>query len=216
MEGLIVGCLIFFPAVQKKYISLQKIINNKNKPIMKTKLFLLTFVAAMLALSGCGKEETSVDDMADNTVEYNGQTYSLDQVSVGYFHEALTLVTAATSDTLEDGMPKLMVDGIHIMPDMWNTEFDLTDMTNWPEGSMVILYFSGAFQMNYNTYKDGGTWMEGLLDSVYYENESIFTSGTEKIVGNNDGTPITITVDGELKNGKTLRMKIVTPSYQVK
>lgn len=182
---------------------------------MKTKLFLLTFVTAMLAFSGCGKDETTVDDMADNTVEYDGQTYTLDQVFVDYYHSELTTIMAVSSDTLEDGSPKLMLEGIHINPEMWNKEFNLTDLTNWPDPSMVILFFRGAFNMQYNGGVNGDAMLRGLLDGVKYDNESIFTKGTEKITGANDGTPITITVDGELKNGKTLRMKLVTPSYQI-
>jgi len=182
---------------------------------MKTKLFLLTFVAAMLAFSGCGKDEPTVDDMADNTVEYDGQTYTLDQVFVDYYHSKLTTILAVTSETLEDGSPKLMLEGIHITPDMWNRELDLTDQTNWPDYATVNLYFTGAFNLIYSGFKNGDASMRGELDGVKYDNESIFTSGTHKITGANDGTPITLTVDGKLKNGKTLRMKLVTPSYQI-
>ena len=55
-----------------------------------------------------------------------------------------------------------------------------------------------------------------MLDGVYYEHESIFTSATYRVSGNNDGTPITVTLDGTLKNGKTLQMKLVSGRYDVR
>ena len=58
-------------------------------------------------------------------------------------------------------------------------------------------------------------YMLGCIDSVYYENESIFTNGTYRVSGNNDGTPITVTLNGKLKNGKTLQMKLVSGNYEV-
>ena len=51
---------------------------------------------------------------------------------------------------------------------------------------------------------------------MYYEHESIFTSATYRVSGNNDGTPITVTLDGTLKNGKTLQMKLVSGRYDVR
>ena len=70
--------------------------------------------------------------------------------------------------------------------------------------------------MSYDGYYNGDKDINGLLDGVYYEHESIFTSATYRVSGNNDGTPITVTLDGTLKNGKTLQMKLVSGRYDVR
>jgi hypothetical protein len=79
---------------------------------------------------------------------------------------------------------------------------------------MVSLHLYGVVEMTFEMFNNGGnTGGYGTLDGQEYENESIFSSGTYSVSGNNDGTPITVTYDGVLKNGKTLKMKLVSDNY---
>ena len=182
------------------------------------KVFSILMVAfAMTAMVACDKEDNeggSTLNIADNTLVYDGQTYKFDQVVVDYYHSQLTLMSAFTNDTLEDGSPKQMVQGIHIMPEVWNHSFDLADASKYPDGVMVALHLYGLVNITFEQWNNGdntGAW--GTLDGVQYENESIFSSGTYTVSGNNDGTPITVTYDGVLKNGKKIQMKLVSGNY---
>lgn len=188
---------------------------------------MMMFVAAAaMMFAACGEKDNnnvngggsgggSQTSVADNTVVYDGVTYKFDHVMVDYYHEELTLITAETADTLEDGTPRLMLDGIHITPEAWNRDFNLADISQWPvEYVMINLVFTGVLNISYTSFVNGGRGVSGRLDGEYYESESIFTSGTYRVSGNNDGTPITVTANGTLRNGKTLQLKLVTPSYQ--
>ena len=187
---------------------------------MKTTRFLMMFVAAAaMMFASCGKDDNDSGipqiGIADNTVVYDGVTYTFDHIMVDYYHPELTLVTAETADTLEDGTPRLMLDGIHITPEAWNRDFNLADISQWPvEYVMINLVFTGVLDISYTSYVNGDRGVSGSLDGEYYEDESIFTSGTYRVSGNNDGTPVTLTVNGTLRNGKTMQIKLVTPNYQ--
>ena len=187
---------------------------------MKATRFLMMFVAAAaMMFASCDKDDNengggSQLNIANNTVVYDGVTSTFDHVMVGYAHSELTLMSAETADTLEDGTPRLMLDGIHITPEAWNRDFNLADISQWPvEYVMINLVFTGVLDISYTSYVNGDRGVSGRLDGEYYEEESIFTSGTYRVSGNNDGTPITVTVDGILRNGKTIQMKLVTDSY---
>ena len=182
------------------------------------------FAVSMTMMVSCGKEDNkngnggsgggSQQSIADNTMVYDGVTYKFDNVMVGYNHSSLTLVTAETADTLGDGTPRLFLDGIHITPNAWNYDFNLADLSQWPDEVMVNLVFYGVLDISYTSYVNGDRGVSGRLDGQYYEDESIFTSGTYRVSGNNDGTPVTLTVNGTLRNGKTMQIKLVTPDYQ--
>ena len=195
------------------------------------KVFSILMVAFMAAsMVGCTEKDnggsnggnnggnnnggTPGANIAANTVSYNGHSYTLDEVVVDYYHSELTLVSAFTSDTLESGEPRLSVQGIHITPNAWNKTLNLADASQWPSEVLVALHVSGADSIAFEAWaNDGVLGGGGTLDGVRYENETIFTSGTYSVTGNNDGTPITIVYDGMLKNGKTFKMKIVTGEY---
>lgn len=189
---------------------------------MKKILSILTAALLATTIISCNKDEDSndatgnSDNIAANTLVYDGVTYSLDTVVVDCYHSALTLLSAYTSDTLEDGTPMLVVDGIHITPNMWNRDFDLTSQALWPDEVSVYLYLSGVLDFNFDGWCNGDRDMGGYLDGVIYEHSSIFSSGTYRVSGNNDGTPITFVVSGVLKNGKTFKMKIVSGNYIVR
>lgn len=188
----------------------------------------LMTVAAML-MTGCKKDKPQPDNnsgngggsdtptqtIADNTLVYDGVTYHLDNVYVEYCHSELTLMIATTNDTLEDGRPMLTVDDIHISPNVWNKTYDMVDQSQWPDFSMLGLILTGAVELGYEGFCNGGIGTQGFLDGVLYESGNIFSSGTYRVDGNNDGTPITVTVEGTLINGKTLKMKLVSGNYQI-
>lgn len=178
------------------------------------------FATAMMSCQKDNEPSPAGDDsqlnIADNTLVYDGTTYKFDHVVVDYYHSQLTLMGAYTEDTLESGSPRLMVEGIHLMPESWNNSFDLASASQYPDGVMVCLHLYGVVEMSFEQFNNGGnTGAYGTLDGQEYENESIFSSGTYTVSGNNDGTPITVTYNGKLKNGKTLKLKLVSGSYNV-
>jgi len=144
-------------------------------------------------------------DLADNTIVYDGTIHSLDYVNQERYHEELTYVYGATNETDSEGNAVLAVDGIHIRPGMWNTTIDLSSFTEMTESATPIV-ISGSVNVSFL----GGN---GVIDGVRYE-ENICKSCVFTVQGNNDGTPITITLDAELINGKVLQMKLVTSSDQ--
>lgn len=186
------------------------------------KVFSILMVALFAtAMMSCQKENVnegngSQTEIAKNTLVYDGTTYTFSDVVVTYYHSQLTLMFAFTGDTLENGQPRLSVEGIHIVPSVWNKTLDLASYAQYPEDATVTLNISGEVNLSYEAWDNGGmVGSHGILDGQEYENESIFTSGTYNVSGNNDGTPITVTVDGKLKNGKTLKMKIVSDNYNL-
>lgn len=194
------------------------------------RFFLLSITMLMsvaLLMTACKKDKPQPDNsgnngnttpsqtIADNTLVYDGVTYHIDNVDVGYYHSELTLIMATTNDTLEDGSPLLTVDDIHISPNVWNRTYDMVDQSQWPDFSMLGLILMGAVDLGYEGFCNGGTGTHGWLDGVSYEEGNIFSSGTYRVDGNNDGTPITVTVDGTLINGKTLKMKLVSGNYEI-
>ena len=179
---------------------------------MKTKAILMALVASMMFFAACGDDDEQT--LADNTIVYDGQVYTLDDVVVDYYHSELTLLNAYTRDTLESGEPRLAVEGIHLTPNVWNKSFDLANTSQWPEMMMAGMHISGTLHISFEIWNnDGAIGGGGNIDEVQYENTSIFTSGTYTVSGNNDGTPITILYDGVLKNGKTFKMKLVSGNY---
>lgn len=198
-----------------------KNIYNKTNNTMKATKFLMMFVAtAAMMFASCGKDDNengggSQLNIPANTLVYDGVTYTFDNVYVDYMYSGLTGMEAYTNDTLDNGEPMLRLHGIHITPNVWNRDFDLADLSQWPDEVSVNLVFEGVLNMAYTSFVNGDRGVSGRLDGEYYEEESIFTSGTYRVSGNNDGTPITVTVDGVLRNGKTLQMKLVSGNYNV-
>ncbi|MCR5423489.1 MAG: hypothetical protein K6E93_01865 [Bacteroidales bacterium] len=195
------------------------------------KVFSILMVAfALTAMVACSEKDNGAGNgggnnnggnggsslnIPNNTVVYDGQTYTFDDVVVDYYHSELTLVSAYTDDTLANGDPVLAIEGIHINPNAWNCNIDLANPAHWPQEVLVGLHMRGSIQISFEAWaNDGVLGGGGTLDGVQYDNESIFSSGTYRVSGNNDGTPITITYDGMLKNGKRIQIKIVSDNYQ--
>lgn len=79
--------------------------------------------------------------------------------------------------------------GLHIRPGMWNRTADIFTETNDTVSWNFV--FNGVVEAN--AYDDFSACMVGIY-------------------GNNDGTPVTVTVDGTLKNGKKIQMKVIAQS----
>lgn len=186
------------------------------------KIFSILMVAfAMTAFVACSKDNNDNTDnnggngggnneptlnVADNTVIYGGTIYHMN-TEVNYMNEDLTFCWANSTETTGDGSPKMVFSEIHIYPDMWGEATDLSATCS------VVFRFEGSDLSLSDVWN--GEFCTGYIDGVEYENESPFTEGTFCVSGNNDGTPITVTLDGKLKNGKKLQMKLVSDSYTV-
>lgn len=159
---------------------------------MKTRTILCALAATMMLFAACGKDDDKTDNtlnIADNTLVYDGVTYHM-QAYQSFFHNELTLVDGGSEELDADGSYMVEFSGLHVRPGMWNRTADIftetTDEVYWG------CYFGGAAMGDgYNVYDD-------------------FSACRIGIYGNNDGTPVTVTVDGTLKNGKTLQMKVIT------
>lgn len=180
---------------------------------MKKVISILMVAFAMTAMVACGDKDnngdTPVTPAADNTVVYNGVTYHMTPEVLCWGSE-LTRMRAASTETDANSEPVIRFDGLHIKPMTWGRTMNLASPA---EGDEWIVAFMGSV-LNCNcSYEYGG--LSGELDGQEYNGQSIFSSGTLLVSGNNDGTPITVTLDGKLKNGKTIQMKLVSGNYDV-
>lgn len=179
------------------------------------KVFSILMVAfAMTAMVACGDKDNTGDDtpvtpVADNTVVCNGVTYHMTPEVMAWGTE-LTRMRAASTETDANGEPIIRFDGLHIYPTTWGRTMNLASPV---EGDDWIVAFVGSVLSCNGSYEGGG--LSGELDGQEYIGESIFSSGTLLVSGNNDGTPITVTLDGVLKNGKTIQMKLLSGSYDM-
>ena len=184
------------------------------------KVFSILMVAfAMTAMVACNKEDNgggngdnndnSTTIIEDNTLVYNGVTYHMTPEVLAWGTE-LTRMLAVSTETDANEEPVIRFDGLHIYPTTWGRTMNLASPV---EGDEWILAFMGSVIDCNAFFEQGG--LGGELDGQNYTDESVFSSGTLLVSGNNDGTPITVTLDGVLKNGKTIKMKLVTGNYDM-
>lgn len=176
---------------------------------MKATKIFLTFVAvATMMFVSCGKdnkEENGSDipqtDIANNTLVYDGVTYQMEPLPAG------NAPSSASKDSI-DGEPLFFFDGYHFRDEsMWNKTINLAALSEGEEYSIMIL--GSVLDLNCSGWWEAGQAMYwGEIDGQEYENECVFTSGTFGLYG--DVNNATVILDCVLKNGKTLRMKLVT------
>jgi hypothetical protein len=180
---------------------------------MKAIKMMMFVAAATMLFAACGKDK--VEDLADNTLVYDGTVYHLDQsqMFIDRFHAGLTLVTAMSVEQ-QDGNAVITVDHFHIAGDDWNKTRDLANLN---EGEAYELAFIGTVLTcsAFGHRNNGSTYCGGQLNGTEYEDTPVVTEGTLRVEGNNDGTPITVLLDCKLINGKELKMKLVTPEYVI-
>ena len=174
---------------------------------------MMMFVAAAMLFAACGKDDAELDD---NTLVYGGVTYQMDQSQavVDYYHNELTLLTVPSVEK-EGDEAKITFERFHLRPESWNKTIDLVNMK---EDDFYELAFTGTVlnMLAFGQKTVGEQYFSGVIDGQQYENTTVFESGSLTVKGNNDGTPITVILDSRLKNGKELRMKVVSPSYEVR
>ena len=162
--------------------------------------------------NGGGNNNVPMLNIEDNTLVYDGTTYHMD-TRVESADQWLTQVYAYSQEKDGDGESVVIYDASHIWSTMFNTTVDLVS----PDMEYgIYFWFSDGSRLNaYYTPDVSENSIGGQIFNVDYEHEPIFYSGTYSVLGNNDGTPITILLDGVLKNGKTIQMKLVSDNYVV-
>lgn len=176
---------------------------------MKATRFMMMFVAAAaMMFASCGKDNNEGNssnipqtDIANNTLVYDGVTYQMEPLPAG------NAPSSASKDSI-DGEPLFFFDGYHFRDEsMRNKTINLAALSEGEEYSIMIL--GSVLDLNCSGWWEAGQAMYwGEIDGHEYENECVFTNGTFGIYGDINNT--TVIFDCVLKNGKTLRMKLVT------
>lgn len=178
---------------------------------MKKRLLFCFVALTTLMFAACSEKEEPANEtpIADNTIVYDGTTYEMIPF-VEIYNEHLTMLNAFSKDTSADGQPKIMLDHFHIRSNDeysdWNSTTDLAHPTN--EEFYEIAFMGEVLTMlGHGSASAAG----GEIDGVSYENEPVFSSGTLKVTGENNGSgKVLVELDCVLKNGKSLKMKIRT------
>ena len=169
---------------------------------------MMFVAAAAMMFVSCDKDENEKDQpdipqigIADNTLVYDGVTYQMTPLPAG------NAPSSASLDSV-DGEPLFFFDGYHFRDErMWNKTINLTALAEGEEYSIGI--FGSVLDLNSDGWWEAGLAMYcGRIDGQEYENECVFTSGTFGLYG--DVNNATVILDCVLKNGKTLKMKLVT------
>ena len=162
---------------------------------MKKVLTILFAALMMTAVAGCNKDKDKDNNnqqeqtIADNSVVYNGTTYHMN-TQVEWINAQMTWVNAKSVECIDED-PVIVFTNIHLIPEVWNKTLDIAS------GEVPIIM------------------IELKAENDIFGEFDAFVSGTYSVKGNNDGTPVTITLDGVLSNGKSLKMKLVTDSYSL-
>ena len=169
---------------------------------------MMFVAAAAMMFASCGKDDNGENQpgipqigIADNTLVYDGVTYQMTPLPAG------NAPSSASKDSI-GGEPIIFFDGYHFRDErMWNKPINLTALAEGEEYSIRI--FGSVLDLNCSGWWEAGQAMYwGEIDSHDYESEGAFTSGTFGLYG--DVNNATVIFDCVLKNGKTLKMKLVT------
>ena len=150
---------------------------------MKTKLIIVLAAVAMF-FTACKKDNSSI---ADNTIVYDGVTYQMD-TRIDPFNPDMAFLDA-TNEELEFIAYHVPNEAEFLVNKTWN---DLTK--EWP-----LFECYGLLEMNIE---------DGILDGQTYD--CVFESGTAKQTYSNK--TLTFELDGTLKNGKKLALKLTVTS----
>lgn len=172
---------------------------------MKARTILCALAATMILFVGCDKDDNDSGipqiGIADNTLVYDGVTYQMNPLPAG------NAPSSASIDST-NGEPLFYFDGYHFHDErMWNKTINLAALAEGEEYTIAI--FGSVLSLNCSGWWEAGRAMYwGMIDGQEYENECVFTSGTFGLYGDLNHT--TVIMDCVLKNGKTLKMKLVT------
>ena len=175
-------------------------------------LMVAMFATAMVSCDKGDENYLPPLNLADNTLAYDGETYEM-QTIITYVHHELTYITALSVDTNAAGEHLVVFNSLDVRPEIWNRTMNLASPAVGDAWVFRIIV-PGLDISSMGGNSSGVPYFIGKIDNVRYEDESIFTIGTLSVSGNNDGTPITVTMNARLKNGKVIQMKLVSDNYE--
>ncbi|MBQ9417395.1 MAG: hypothetical protein IJU19_02310 [Bacteroidales bacterium] len=188
---------------------------------MNTRKMLCTLASAMMLLVGCNKEEETTEiaptidttPAAENTFYYAGKSYAVAATTVDYCHSELTVVSAQSADTMADGSPLIALNRFYIRPEHWGRTVNMASPAvgdSWK----LDMTLQGVAVRGFGQNDGGRLYFSTDVDTMHSETP-VFKSGTLKVVGENDGTPINILVNAVLTNDLVVKMNIKTESYAI-
>lgn len=169
---------------------------------MKKIAFMLLVVAFATTLASCEKDPISPVDPDNNVLLYNTGHYNMDCRFSPPFHDNFDI--DAVSEESFFG-PLISFHFNNIPYEMLGKTIDLT------KKSEFTLSFKVSYHVEWFASPEGvyGTIGEDYEHSTEYPDESPFKSGTMTLT--EDATGITFVLDGKLKNGDSIRMKLFAP-----
>lgn len=178
------------------------------------KIFSILMIALFaIAMVACKKDNPKPDDnnggnnggnndtptLVDNVLIYDGVTYTGEasaSISNGMIQYALQKMDGENGSFFVQGSYK----GVD------NCTFNLTEVVEGVEFYVHVLIGEGIFDMQYTADTEHGLW--SFVDGDNTPGISSFTSGTATVTKNGDN--LTIVMDGVVRNGKSLKCKLVT------
>lgn len=189
---------------------------------MKATKFLMMIVAVMMMFTACKKdkpqpdngnnsnnETPTVTEAAENTLVFNGRVY---QLNCGYGIDVAQNRSYASGRTLEtdangDFLYEIMSD---VEDFCLNRTFDLT--TAYEDATYYFVMRAPDYSEEYSQGNTEGYGVNGIINGEYYEDSSIFSSGTLTI--SRTETDFTYKVTGTLKTGQKMSFHIHVPASE--
>ena len=148
---------------------------------------------------GNNGENNDTPTLADNVLIYDGVTYTGEAsatISNSIIQYAL--------QKMDGGNDNFFVQGSYKGAD--NCTFDLTKVVEGVDFHVHVMIEGGVFDMQYSVNTENGLW--SFVDGDNTPGVSSFTSGTATVTKNDNN--LTIVMDGVVRNGKSLKCKLVT------
>lgn len=177
------------------------------------KVFSILMIALLtIAMVACKKDNPQPSNNGGNNGENNDTPTLVDNVLI---YDGVTY-TGEASASISNGMIQYVLQKIDGENDNFlvqgsykgadNCTFDLTKVVEGVDFYVHVLIEGGVFDMQYTAYTEHGLW--SFVDGDNTSGISSFTSGTATVTKNGDN--LTIVMDGVVRNGKSLKCKLVT------
>lgn len=137
--------------------------------------------------------------LADNVLIYDGVTYT-GEASASISNDIIQYAL----QKMDGGNDNFFVQGSYKGAN--NCTFDLTKVVEGVEFYVHVMIEGGVFDMQYSADTEHGLW--SFVDGDNTPGISSFTSGTATVTKN--GNNLTIVMDGVVRNGKSMKCKLVT------
>lgn len=189
---------------------------------MKTTKFLMMFIAVAMLFTACKKdkpqpdngnngnnETPAVTEAAENTLVFNGKVY---QLNCGYSIDVSQNRSYAGGHTVEtDANGESLYEIMSDVEDFClNRTFDLT--TEYEDATYYFVMRTPDYSEEYSQGNTEGYGVNGIINGEYYEDSSIFSSGTLTI--SRTETDFTYKLTGKLKTGQNLSFHIHVPASE--